>query len=207
MTQRDEHIVVRGETAPGINLRVDVGDGAEERQRLVDQMAAEIQKQPAALAVGQRLARLLRGTHDFDGIFPLYIFSGTWVLVLSWRLRPRLGAFEPHPSGTHPAPANIGLATAGLSYARGAWSGAMTARYVGAQDLDPLRELGSRAGGFVEANARLTWRTRLVYPVRFDLDVRNVFDSAGTSAASFIYTPATLPIEGRRVLLSSEILF
>ena len=54
------------------------------------------------------------GTHDFDGIFPLYIFSGTWVLVLSWRLRPRLGAFKPHPSGTAPAPANIGLATAGV---------------------------------------------------------------------------------------------
>lgn len=54
------------------------------------------------------------GTHDFDGIFPLYIFSGTWVLVLSWRLKPRLGAFKPHPSGTAPAPANIGLATAGV---------------------------------------------------------------------------------------------
>ena len=35
------------------------------------------------------------GTHDFDGIFPLYIFAGTWVLVLSWRLGPRLGAFKP----------------------------------------------------------------------------------------------------------------
>ena len=35
-----------------------------------------------------------RGTHDFDGIFPLYIFSGTWVLVLAWRLKPRLGSFD-----------------------------------------------------------------------------------------------------------------
>jgi Amt family ammonium transporter len=54
------------------------------------------------------------GTHDFDGIFPLYIFSGTWVLVLSWRLGPRLGAFKPHPSGTAPAPQNIGFAAVGV---------------------------------------------------------------------------------------------
>ena len=55
-----------------------------------------------------------QGTHDFEGIFPLYIFSGTWVLILSWRLGPRLGAFKPHPSGAGPAPSNIGLATAGV---------------------------------------------------------------------------------------------
>lgn len=54
------------------------------------------------------------GTHDFDGIFPLYIFSGTWVLVLSWRLKPRLGAFKPHPSGTVPAPSNQGYAAIGV---------------------------------------------------------------------------------------------
>ncbi|MCW2953175.1 MAG: ammonium transporter [Conexibacter sp.] len=48
-----------------------------------------------------------RGTHDFDGIFPLYIFAGTWVLVLSWRLRPRLGAFGPHRSGSTPAAHNV----------------------------------------------------------------------------------------------------
>jgi ammonia channel protein AmtB len=54
------------------------------------------------------------GTHDFDGIFPLYIFAGTWVLVLSWRLKPRLGAFGPHPSGTGPAPANVGFAAVGV---------------------------------------------------------------------------------------------
>jgi ammonia channel protein AmtB len=54
------------------------------------------------------------GTHDFDGIFPLYIFSGTWVLVLSWRLRPRLGAFDAHPSGVGPRPHNLGLVAAGV---------------------------------------------------------------------------------------------
>ena len=55
----------------------------------------------------------VHGTHDFDGVFPLYIFAGTWVLVLSWRLKPRLGAFTPHRSGTSPAPHNVSLAAAG----------------------------------------------------------------------------------------------
>ncbi|MGZ4299121.1 MAG: hypothetical protein ACXVVK_18955 [Solirubrobacteraceae bacterium] len=53
-------------------------------------------------------------SHDFDGVFPLYIFAGTWVLVLSWRLKPRLGAFTPHPRGTAPAPHNVSLAAAGV---------------------------------------------------------------------------------------------
>ena len=55
-----------------------------------------------------------RGTHDFDGIFPLYIFAGTWVLVLAWRLRPRLGVFAPHPSGAAPKANNAGLVAAGV---------------------------------------------------------------------------------------------
>ena len=54
------------------------------------------------------------GTHDFDGIFPLYIFAGTWVAVLSWRLKPRLGVFDPHPSGSAPASQNLGLVAAGV---------------------------------------------------------------------------------------------
>lgn len=54
------------------------------------------------------------GTHDFDGIFPLYIFSGTWVLVLSWRLGPRLGAFTPHRSGTKPAASNVSQVAVGV---------------------------------------------------------------------------------------------
>jgi ammonia channel protein AmtB len=55
-----------------------------------------------------------RGTHDFDGIFPLYIFAGTWVLVLSWRLKPRLGAFVEHVSGSKPSAQNVGLVGAGV---------------------------------------------------------------------------------------------
>jgi ammonia channel protein AmtB len=55
----------------------------------------------------------VHGPHDFDGVFPLYIFAGACVAVLNWRLGPRLGAFEPDPTGTAPAAQNAGLATAG----------------------------------------------------------------------------------------------
>jgi ammonia channel protein AmtB len=54
------------------------------------------------------------GVHDFDGIFPLYIFSGTWVLILSWRLGPRLGVFNKHDSGTEPVSSNAGQVGAGV---------------------------------------------------------------------------------------------
>ncbi|MGH6882875.1 MAG: hypothetical protein ACREFM_18280, partial [Hypericibacter sp.] len=37
------------------------------------------------------------GVHDFEGVFPLYIFSGTWALVLAWRLGPRRGALAQDP--------------------------------------------------------------------------------------------------------------
>jgi ammonia channel protein AmtB len=56
----------------------------------------------------------LRGTHDFDGIFPLYITAGTWVLVLAWRVGPRLGAFRPHPSGARPASHNAAFVAVGV---------------------------------------------------------------------------------------------
>lgn len=56
----------------------------------------------------------VNGTHDFDGVFGLYIFAGAWVAVLNWRLRPRLGAFKPHRSGTVPAAQNMGMAAAGV---------------------------------------------------------------------------------------------
>jgi ammonium transporter, Amt family len=55
-----------------------------------------------------------RGTHDFDGVFPLYIFAGTWVMVLSWRLGPRLGTFASHSSGSTPASQNLGMAAVGV---------------------------------------------------------------------------------------------
>lgn len=56
----------------------------------------------------------LRGTHDFDGIFPLYITAGTFVLVLAWRVGPRLGAFGPHRSGARPASHNAAFVGVGV---------------------------------------------------------------------------------------------
>jgi ammonia channel protein AmtB len=55
-----------------------------------------------------------RGVHDLEGVFPLYIFSGTAALVLNWRLGPRLGSLRPHPSGATPAPANQAFAGMGV---------------------------------------------------------------------------------------------
>jgi len=118
--------------------------------------------------------------------------------------RPRLvegGSLSPLPASSS------WLASGGVAYERGRWTAAATARYVGPHDLDASREMAARAGDFVEANLRLSWRTRLVYPVRLDLDVRNVLGADGTLAASPVYTPATVPIEGRRVLLSADVRF
>jgi ammonium transporter, Amt family len=56
----------------------------------------------------------LHGTHDFDGVFPLYITAGTFVLVLAWRVGPRLGAFRPHASGARPASHNAGFVGIGV---------------------------------------------------------------------------------------------
>jgi Amt family ammonium transporter len=55
-----------------------------------------------------------RGVHDYDGVFPLYIFAGTFALVLAWRLKPRLGVFEPHPSGARPFAHAPGLVAIGV---------------------------------------------------------------------------------------------
>lgn len=48
-----------------------------------------------------------RGLHDFEGVLTIYVFAGTWALVLAWRLRPRLGAITPHDSGARPTPHNV----------------------------------------------------------------------------------------------------
>jgi ammonia channel protein AmtB len=56
----------------------------------------------------------VHGTHDFDGVFPLYIFAGAWVAVLNLRLGPRLGAFDPNPPAAGMRPQNQGIATAGV---------------------------------------------------------------------------------------------
>jgi|HubBroStandDraft_6_1064221.scaffolds.fasta_scaffold34487_2 Amt family ammonium transporter len=56
----------------------------------------------------------VHGTHDFDGVFPLYIFAGAWVAVLNLRLGPRLGAFESSPTAAGMGAQNQGIATAGV---------------------------------------------------------------------------------------------
>jgi outer membrane receptor protein involved in Fe transport len=98
------------------------------------------------------------------------------------------------------------LASAGTSFATRDWTASMAAHYVGAQPLDPSRGPGT-AGDFVEANLRGQYRTRIVYPVTLHLDVLNLFDTAGTVAASPVYAVPSLPIEGRRLLLGAEIRF
>ncbi|CAN7781962.1 ammonium transporter [Caballeronia sp. LjRoot34] len=57
-----------------------------------------------------------RGVHDFEGCFPLYIFAGTWSLVLAWRLGPRRGALARDPEGIQPTPSNHGLVAAGVLF-------------------------------------------------------------------------------------------
>jgi ammonium transporter, Amt family len=54
------------------------------------------------------------GLHDFEGVFPLYIFSGTWSLILAWRLGPRRGAFGPDSKGLKPTPGNFSLVAVGV---------------------------------------------------------------------------------------------
>ena len=98
------------------------------------------------------------------------------------------------------------LGSGGVSFAARDWTASMAARYVGPEGLDPSRPAGT-AGDFVEANVRGLYRTRVVYPVTFHLDVLNVFDSKGAVAASPVYVLPQLPIEGRRVLVGAEIRF
>jgi outer membrane receptor protein involved in Fe transport len=105
-----------------------------------------------------------------------------------------------------PASANW-LASAGAAWDAGGWAASLSARYVGSQSHDPGREQTIAAGSFVEANTRILWRTRAVYPVTLYVDVRNLFDRAGRTAASTIYTSPVIPIEGRRIAAGAELRF
>jgi iron complex outermembrane receptor protein len=104
------------------------------------------------------------------------------------------------------ASASRWLATGGLSWQARDWTASISGQYVGPHDLDPARG-GGRAGDYVVANVRLVHRTRVVYPLALHLDVFNVFDGQGTFAASPVFTPARLPIPGRRVLFGAEVRF
>jgi Amt family ammonium transporter len=65
------------------------------------------------------------GVHDYLGTFSLYIFVGTWALIIAWRAGPRIGAFfeekiDPSRPGTgflSHKPHNLGLTAAGVGLA------------------------------------------------------------------------------------------
>src|SRR5688572_2936612 len=47
MSERDEHVVIHLDAwSPGIELRVDIRDGTEQLQRLIDEVRAEVEEQP-----------------------------------------------------------------------------------------------------------------------------------------------------------------
>jgi ammonia channel protein AmtB len=68
----------------------------------------------AYLAWGSAAYFTNRGVHDLEGVLPLYVFCGTTGLILNWRLGPRPGAFEPHPSGQTPINHNKSLVVIGV---------------------------------------------------------------------------------------------
>lgn len=56
-----------------------------------------------------------RGLHDFDGVFPLYIFAGAFSLVLAWRCGPRRGiGIGGQPSTAERPAGNLWMTGAGL---------------------------------------------------------------------------------------------
>ncbi|HEY8151853.1 MAG TPA: TonB-dependent receptor [Vicinamibacteria bacterium] len=99
------------------------------------------------------------------------------------------------------------LGSGGISFSSRDWTASLAAHYVGREPLDPSRGRAAAAADFVEANLRGLYRTRLVYPVTLHLDVLNLFDGAGTVAASPVYAVPRLPIEGRRVLVGADVRF
>lgn len=98
------------------------------------------------------------------------------------------------------------LASGGVSWQSRDWTASVSGQYVGPHDLDPSRGPGS-SGDYLVANTRLLYRTRVVYPVTLHLDVLNALGSRGTLEASPVFTPARLPIPGRRFLAGAEVRF
>jgi iron complex outermembrane receptor protein len=98
------------------------------------------------------------------------------------------------------------LGSLGFSQRFGDWTGSYAVRFMGPHAVDPSRGSGE-AGKFVTMNARVSYKTRLVYPLTFHLDLRNALDEEGLQAASYVYVPLRLPVDGRRVELSAELRF
>jgi carbon-monoxide dehydrogenase large subunit len=54
------------------------------------------------------------GLHDYEGVLTIYVFVGTFALVLAQRLKPRLGTYDMHSSGSRPVPHNLSMVGAGM---------------------------------------------------------------------------------------------
>jgi outer membrane receptor for ferrienterochelin and colicins len=167
-----------GVTAPS-------GDPADLVGQLQYQSTGDVRSSGAGVSVRLRSARLLAHAN----------------VTYARGLRAVGGAPEAALPG-----ASRWLACGGVSYRLGSWTGSIAARYVGPQPLDPARG-GGTAGDFAEANLRLAYRTRAVYPVVFTLDVLNALGGDGELAASSVYAPSRLRIEGPRILVGAEIRF
>lgn len=98
------------------------------------------------------------------------------------------------------------LGSIGFSQRFGDWTGSYAVRFMGPHTVDPARGSGD-AGKFLTMNARVSYKTRLVYPVTLHIDLRNALDEQGLQAASYVYVPLRLPVDGRRVELSAELRF
>jgi outer membrane receptor protein involved in Fe transport len=98
------------------------------------------------------------------------------------------------------------LASGGLTWLAGDFTAAASGRYVGPHLLAPERD-GGEAEGFFEANLRLLYRTRLVYPVVFHFDVKNLFGETGGPATSSSFSIPYAPLPGRQVLVGAEVRF
>jgi Amt family ammonium transporter len=55
------------------------------------------------------------GAHDYLGLFSCYVLAGVWGLIIAWRVKPRLGAFTPHPQAAGVFPGNLGFSALGVA--------------------------------------------------------------------------------------------
>ena len=65
------------------------------------------------LTWGSASALTNAGLHDYLGVYSLYIFIGTWALILAWRAGPRLGAFIADKRTIGPVPHNLSMSAMG----------------------------------------------------------------------------------------------
>jgi ammonium transporter, Amt family len=113
------------------------------------------------------------GTHDFLGVYSLYIFVGVWALILAWRAGPRLGAFVADKRTIGPVPHNLGMSASGAALllfcvpflaagcgyfvsGQGYFGIAMSSSGIG---IVAINIAAAYAGGII-GGGLLSWRTR-----------------------------------------------